>query len=145
LCCRAERLPFAAASFGRVVSSVAMPYMDIPQALAEIRRVLRPEGSLFIGVHDAQFTLRELRNALPRLTPTLYRLYVLANGLVFYLSGRVLPFPNGRIESFQTECGLKLALERAGFAHLVISRPDGRFLLETSLLSGEAAATPAAA
>jgi SAM-dependent methyltransferase len=119
-----------------------MPYLDIPPALAEIRRVLRPEGSLFISVPDAQFALGELRNALPRLIPTQYRLFVLANGLVFYLSGRVLPLPNGRIESFQTERGLKLALERAG---LVISRPDGRFLVEASLLSGEAAATPAAA
>ncbi|MGB0110770.1 MAG: class I SAM-dependent methyltransferase [Terriglobales bacterium] len=42
VCCPAESLPFADSSFDRVVSSVALPYMDIPAALAEIRRVLHP-------------------------------------------------------------------------------------------------------
>ncbi|MGA8762252.1 MAG: class I SAM-dependent methyltransferase [Candidatus Sulfotelmatobacter sp.] len=130
LCCRAERLPFAAATFDRVISSLAMPYTDIPRVLAEVRRVLPPGGLLFMSLHDVRFTLSELRTAMPRPIPTLYRLYVLANGLMFHVSGRVVPFPNGRIESFQTERGLRLALQRAGFGDVVIKRPDGRFLVE---------------
>src|SRR5437660_7233590 len=112
LCCRAERLPFAAGSFERVVSGVAMPYTDIPQVLAEIKRVLRPGGGLFMSLHSAKFTLSELRRAVPRPIPTMYRLYVLANGLIFHVSGRVAPFLNGRVESFHTRHGLRLGLRR---------------------------------
>jgi ubiquinone/menaquinone biosynthesis C-methylase UbiE len=141
LCCRAEQLPFAAASFERVISGVAMPYTDIPQVLAEIRRVLRPGGELFMSLHSARFTLSELRRAVPRPIPTLYRLYVLANGLIFHVSGRVAPFVNGRVESFQTERGLRLALRRAGFGDMVIQRPEGRFLVEARTLTSEAPRT----
>lgn len=130
LCCRAESLPFSDCSFERVVSAVAMPYTNIPVALAEIRRVLIPGGSLFMSVHNLRFTLQELRNALPRPKASLYRLYVLANGLIFHASGSVIGFPNGRVESFQTIRGLRLALERAGFVNLVVSRPEGRLLVE---------------
>jgi ubiquinone/menaquinone biosynthesis C-methylase UbiE len=130
LCCRAERLPFAAASFDRVISSLAMPYTNIPPALEEIRRVLKSGGRLFMSLHPVKFTLSEMRQALPRPTPTLFRLYVLANGLIFHATGRVVAFLNGRVESFQTERGVRLALRRAGFEEIVICRPDGRFLVE---------------
>lgn len=137
LCCRAECLPFADSSFERVVSAVAIPYTDIPRALAEISRVLVPGGSLFMSVHNLRFTLEELRDALPNPIASLYRLYVLANGALFHASGRTIAFPNGRVESFQTMRGLKLALGRAGFVDVVVSRPEGRLLVEaTTTLAG---------
>jgi ubiquinone/menaquinone biosynthesis C-methylase UbiE len=48
----AERLPFADASFDWVVSRMsAHHWRDVPQALAEVRRVLRPGGRvLFIDI-----------------------------------------------------------------------------------------------
>jgi len=126
VCCQAEALPFSDSSFGRVVSSVAMPYTDIPVALVEIRRVLVPGGSLFMSVHHLRFTLNELRAALPNPIAILYRLYVLANGLIFHASGRLIRFPNGKVESFQTTRGLKRALVGTGFVGVEVSRPDGK-------------------
>jgi ubiquinone/menaquinone biosynthesis C-methylase UbiE len=130
ICCRAESLPFSDSSFERVVSGVAIPYTNIPHALAEIRRVLIPGGSLLMGVHNLRFTLKELRQAVPHPIASLYRLYVLTNGLIFHASGRTVGFPNGRVESFQTIRGLNLALKRAGFVAIVVSQPEGRLLVE---------------
>jgi ubiquinone/menaquinone biosynthesis C-methylase UbiE len=132
VCCQAEAMPFADSSFGRVVSSVAMPYTDIPVALAEIGRVLVPGGSLFMSVHHLRFTLNELRAA-PNPVAILYRLYVLANGLIFHASGRLVRFPNGKVESFQTTRGLKRALGGAGFVSIEVSRPDGKVHVDAKI------------
>lgn len=49
---RAEALPFADASFDHVVSSLALcSVADLDAALAEVRRVLRPGGSLAFLEH----------------------------------------------------------------------------------------------
>jgi len=50
-CAHGESLPFPDASFDRVVSNVALPYMDIPRTLAEVRRVLKPGGSVMFSVN----------------------------------------------------------------------------------------------
>ncbi len=89
-----------------------------------------------MSVHNLRFTTKELRNAIPHPVASLYRLYVLANGVIFHLSGKTVGFPNGRVESFQTIRGLKLALERASFIDVVVSEPEGRLVVE-------AKATPA--
>jgi len=134
LCGRAESLPFPGSSFERVVSSVAIPYTNIPSALKEMKRVLTPGGSLFMSVHHFRFTLRELYAAIPSPKAVLFRLYVMANGLIFHLSGKTVSFGNGKVESFQTVRGLKLALRRAGFGDISISRPDGRLIVEARSL-----------
>ena len=130
LCGRAEQLPFVDGSFDRVVSSVSLPYTDIPSALAETRRVLAQAGSVFMALHTWRFTLQELRTALPRPTASIFRIYVLLNGLLFHLTGRTLKFANGRTESFQTKRGIRLALNRAGFTNVVFRSPDGRLIVE---------------
>ncbi len=121
-----ERLPFEDGSFDRVISAVALPYMDIPTTLAEIRRILIAGGKLSVSLHLPSFTLAELRNnAFPRPIPTLFRLYVIANGLLFHFTGRTVAFINGRMESFQTEQGMRLALDRGGFVNPSFSRAPG--------------------
>lgn len=111
-----ESLPFKNASFDRVICSLALPYMDIPKALAEIHRILVPGGHLFLSLHLPSLTIRELRqNAFPKPIPTLFRLYVIANGLFFHATGRTVQFLRGRTESFQTERGMRIALARAAF------------------------------
>ena len=121
-----ECLPFAEESFDRVISTVALPYMNIQKTLAEIHRVLVPGGGLSLSLHLPSFTLGELlHHALPKPVPTLFRLYVMANGLLFHCSGRTVRFLNGRTESFQTERGMRIALKRAGFINLSFRRATG--------------------
>jgi ubiquinone/menaquinone biosynthesis C-methylase UbiE len=128
---RGESLPFPEGSFEQVVSGVALPYMDIPETLAEIRRVLVPGGGVFFSLHPPGFTLRELWKCAPRPVATLYRLFVLLNGICFHFTGRILRMA-GRTESFQTERGFRIALARAGFADVAFTRRQGRLLVEAS-------------
>ena len=122
-----ECLPFEDESFDRVVSSVAIPYMNIQKALAEIQRVLVPGGGLSLSLHLPSFTISELlHDAIPQPVPTLFRIYVMANGLAFHCTGRTVRFLTGRrTESFQTERGMRIALNRAGFVNASFSRADG--------------------
>ena len=45
---RAERLPFAAGSFDLVTAAGSLNYADFPSALAEIARVLTPDGTFLL-------------------------------------------------------------------------------------------------
>jgi SAM-dependent methyltransferase len=59
-----EKLPFEGQSFDLVVSALSLHWVnDLPGALVQIRRVLKPDG-LFIGVALGGRTLNELRQAL---------------------------------------------------------------------------------
>jgi ubiquinone/menaquinone biosynthesis C-methylase UbiE len=134
ICAAGESLPFRDQYFDRVISSVAMPYMNIPHALKEIRRVLRVNGRLSCSLHSPSFTRSELySHALPHLKATLFRLYVMANGAVFHLTGRTMSIA-GKSESCQTERGMSLALRRAGFLGFSFDRIQSttgeRFLVE---------------
>ena len=128
---KGEDLSFLEAdSVERVIAEVSVPYMDIPRVLEELYRVLKPGGSLFLSLHSYEFTLRELRRtAFPKPIPTAYRLYVLANGMWFHWTGRTLRFSEKRVESFQTERGMRKALARAGYNQLEFTRSDPRFIV----------------
>ena len=121
-----ECLPFEDESFDRAISAVALPYMNIQKTLAEIHRILVPGGGLSLSLHLPSFTIAELlHQALPKPVPTFFRLYVLANGSLFHCTGRTVGFFNGRTESFQTERGMRIALNRAGFVNPFFSRAIG--------------------
>jgi ubiquinone/menaquinone biosynthesis C-methylase UbiE len=123
---RGECLPFEDESFDRVISAVALPYMNIQKALAEIHRILVPGGQVSLSLHLPSFTMAELlHNAFPKPVPTLFRLYVMANGLLFHCTGKNVGFFRGRTESFQTERGMKIALRSAGFVNVCFRRVPG--------------------
>ena len=119
--CRAtaEALPFKDGSFDAVLSRVALPLMNIPPVLAEIARVVRRGGEVWLAFHRFSYVRSELRKSLQarNLARTVFLAYVTVNGLVFHLLGRTFPFPLNRRyrESFQTERGVRRALARAGF------------------------------
>lgn len=121
-----ECLPFQDESFDYAISAVALPYMNIQKTLAEIHRVLVPGGRVSLSLHPPSFSVAEfLYRSLPKPVPTVFRLYVMANGSLFHCAGRTVGFLNGLTESFQTERGMRIALSRAQFEGLSFSRAAG--------------------
>jgi ubiquinone/menaquinone biosynthesis C-methylase UbiE len=118
----AEAIPLRSASFDLVISRVALPYTDIPRAVGEMARVLRPDGRCWIALHPVAFGVRDLWEELRRVRVkgTLYRLYVLANGVLLHLAGRVVRYPlkRSRIESVQTARGITRVFRAAGFTDI---------------------------
>jgi NADH dehydrogenase [ubiquinone] 1 alpha subcomplex assembly factor 5 len=121
-----EFLPFAPASFDLVVASLSLHWInDLPGALIQLRRVLRPDGLLLASM-PALGSLGELRSALTEAELSL------CGGA----SPRVSPFPDLR------DCaGL---LQRAGFAapvvdleEIVVRYADGLHLLRDLRAAGE--------
>jgi SAM-dependent methyltransferase len=93
-----ELLPFAPASFDLIVASLSLHWVnDLPGALIQLRRALRPDGLLLASL-PALGTLAELRQALTEAEAAL------TGGA----SPRVSPFPDLR------DCAA--LLQRAGFA-----------------------------
>lgn len=126
-----EALPFAAASFDVVISRVAMPYMHLPTAIAEMARVLTPGGTLWVTLHPATLVLAQLRRAVRErhVKSVLYFGYAMLNGALFHVTGAMWRFPlnRARCESFQTEAGMRRALQRAGFARVRVTRTVRHF------------------
>ena len=142
-----ECLPFDNQSFDRIISGVALPYMNIQKTLAEIHRTLVPGGGLSLTLHAPAFTLAELvHRAIPKPVPTIFRLYVMANGVYFHCTGKTVGFLRGRTESFQTERGMRSALGRLGFENLSFSRkmgPAGEMFFVSATKSKTASSSPA--
>jgi SAM-dependent methyltransferase len=130
VCSAAEKLPFLASSFDRVIANVSLPYMDIAKTLAETYRVLAPGGTLLASLHSLSFTLAELREALLKPKTALGRIWVLANGTVFHVTGRSFG------EAFQTERGIRIALQRANFANVSFRHDSKRWFAEATKPTG---------
>lgn len=121
-----EAIPCEDESFERVISSLALYYMNVPKALSEISRVLVPGGRVSMGLMFADFTLTELRQfAFPHFVPTVFKTWVLANGCWFHMTGKNMRFISGRTEAFHTERGIRIALARAGFTSPTFSCHQG--------------------
>jgi SAM-dependent methyltransferase len=97
-----ERLPLAAESADLVVSLLALHHVnDLPGAMIQIRRVLRPDG-LFVAALAGGDTLTELRQSLT----------IAESEISGGVSPRVAPFADAR--------ALGALLQRAGFALPVV-------------------------
>jgi SAM-dependent methyltransferase len=117
---KGEYLPFATGAFDYVYSRVALPYMNIPVALAEMARVLQPRGHLWLALHPIAIPAEQFRRG--NLKGKVYALYTMLNGLWFHFTGRTLQLPGGVCESIQTERGMRVALQRAGFRNVAFHR-----------------------
>lgn len=130
---RGEQLPFQDGAFDYVMSAVALPYMDLPPTLREIRRVLRPGGELWASLHRQFLVSNHLLKSLLTFNwkDIVYRTYVLVNGFGLHFTGKLFRFPlkRSRIESGQTRRGIRLALQSAGFSDVVMRQGGTRFIV----------------
>ncbi len=110
-----EYLPFAPRSFDLIVAPLCLHWVnDLPGALVQLRRALRPDG-LFLASLPVLGTLAELRDAL--VTAELA------------LTGRVTP----RVSPFPTLRDCAALLQRAGFASPVADVQDMTVLYKNPL------------
>ena len=133
LCARAECLPLPDDVFDLVISRVALPYTDIPRALAEITRVLRPGGRCWLTLHPMSIAARTSLRHLSRgeLKGVVFQSYSIVNGLALHFLGRQFAFPIGDrrpYESCQTRRGIERALRAAGLTDVVVRR-DRHFVI----------------
>ena len=129
---KGEALPFANSSFDLVICRVALPYMHIDRALGEMFRVLDEQGELWLVLHSLSMTARELLDSLRQLKAktTIYRLWVLGNGLSLHLLGKQWQWPlrPKRYESWQTTARTKRIMLSVGFENVSVNR-RGHFVV----------------
>ncbi|MBC7900705.1 MAG: class I SAM-dependent methyltransferase [Saprospiraceae bacterium] len=107
---RGEQLPFADESFEIVLCRVALPYMDNRAVIAEVARVLCPDGIFLLKTHAPAFYFGMIPQRLKKLSlkQIAYPLICLAGGTWHWLIGKQLQngFWKGK-EVFQTKGFLK--------------------------------------
>jgi len=135
VCSAGEQLPLADGYFDLVISRVAVPYMHIPTALAEMARVMKPGGNLWIALHPFSMAWQGLLRSFCKLDLTgfLGGLFVITNGLAFHIAGKLfrLPFSRSRsYESFQTSKSIRRTLDSVGLGDIEISK--GRHFVVTA-------------
>lgn len=112
----AESLPFLHNSFDAVIWRLALPYTDNARALAEMARVMSPEGVLLLKIHHARFYLQKFWSGF--LARDIYSMVhsgrVLAAGVLYHLTGRQIRNRLLSAETFQTEWLLRRELARCG-------------------------------
>lgn len=113
-----EQLPFRDEIFDFAYSRVALPYMDIGRAVREIARVLRPGGGVWLSLHP--LSMLSWKSAFRSPKTLAFEVYRLVNTAAFTLSGRLFRYPlkRSRLESYQTERGMRLVLAAAGFGEI---------------------------
>jgi ubiquinone/menaquinone biosynthesis C-methylase UbiE len=129
----AEAIPYERASFDCVVSRVSLPYTNIPDALREIHRVLKPGGRVFFTVHDFQhhfeFAWIGVKEFAGRRLIDLT--FVTFASVVFSLFGKCIKKPwNGKIETVQTEGRMRKEMEAAGFRGFTFKRQGRHRVVE---------------
>ena len=127
-----ERIPFPEGWFDAIHAHVSLPYMDIPAAIGEFRRVLRPGGELFLTLHSFWLVLGFWWNNFRHGNwkgALLYHPYIFMNGVLLHFGGNPIHFPlnRERMESFQTRRGMRRLLSRDQFGDICFES-EGRAL-----------------
>jgi len=137
---KAEELPYENSYFDFVFARSTAYLLDIPKALGELNRVLRPGGRLWISLHrwgDIRVLLREPFYDHPIKT-TAFGTYVAVNSALFHFTGCLVRYPlnRSRIMTFQTEDRMRKELQKAGFGRIRVSG-NRFFVIEAEKLDPE--------
>ena len=121
VCSRGEVLPFRPSCFDLIISRVSLPYMNIPVALEDFARVLKPSGRVWLVLHP--LAMVNWRNALKSPRSAAYEVYRLLNTATLHFGGFEFGYPlrRSRMESYQTVSGMCRALKRSGFENIEIT------------------------
>jgi ubiquinone/menaquinone biosynthesis C-methylase UbiE len=122
----AEKIPYGNAEFDLVISRVALVFTDLRTSTEEIRRVLRPNGRLWITMHPFYMVTRQAKGK--NWKGLLFLGYVALNGLLFHLTLKTFPLLGCR-ESWQSESAMRRVLKKAGFRNIQTTCTDDCFLV----------------
>jgi ubiquinone/menaquinone biosynthesis C-methylase UbiE len=121
----AEQLPMRSESFDVLVCRLALPYTNNAQTLAEMSRVLRPNGVLLLKIHHARYYLDELWRGLlnGKFRHMAHAARVIVVGVIYHVTGKQVRNCLIRTETFQTRWLLKRELARNSL-FIVKAMPD---------------------
>jgi ubiquinone/menaquinone biosynthesis C-methylase UbiE len=122
----AEALPYRSESFDMVVARVSLPYTRLIESLAEVHRVLRRDGRLWVVLHPFRMVWNQAQRGSYK-SKILFA-YILANSLLFHCFQKQFSI-GARCESFQTQRGIQRALRRAGFGDIEVQLSSRQFLV----------------
>jgi len=105
----AHKLPFKDDIFNYILCRLLLPYVRNRETIAEISRVTKEQGRIYLRLHGIGFYIGRLRDYIyeRNMLRFLYTLFVLLNGITFHFTGRQvaikLPFYNRSVCTlFQT-------------------------------------------
>ena len=122
---RGESIPFPDGYFDAVLSRITLPYMDIPAALSDFNRVMRPGGCLFASWHDWKANQKWFLDAIRAVAwkRAVDFVYIAAASVTYRLIGRIPPRPwKGTRETFQFMTHIPAILAEAGFVNVTCER-----------------------
>jgi ubiquinone/menaquinone biosynthesis C-methylase UbiE len=121
---RAEAIPYPDGFFDLAYSRVALPYSNVPQALAELFRVTKGGGVVWLALHPWKMERRHWVDALRRrdVRRIVDRAYVLIHSAALFFLQYSFGRPwSGSYESFQLPSGIRRLLAKTGFVDIEIS------------------------
>lgn len=111
-----RRLPFKTEVISHICCRLAIPYVSQQDAIAELGRVLKADGVLFLQLHPWTFYVKLLWQELSTLKRFVLNSFCLINGFVFSLVGYQMAVPlrsGSYCELYQTESRMRCLLRNA--------------------------------
>jgi len=120
--CTLEALPYKDRSFDMVIARGSLVYTHIPRSLAEIRRILKPGGKVWMTLHTPKkiFVLMKQEDIRTKLLMS----FNLVNGVLFHMAQKQVRFPKKGYASFQTNSSISKALQNAKFKDIQIEKRE---------------------
>ncbi len=128
ICASAEAIPLPDSSVDHVVCRGVVPLASVSQVLAEIGRILRPQGTAAVLLHSWTFYLRWLSLRPGNWKKSLAGLVIFLLGLWFNVTGQQIQIRLGRhrvTQTFQTEFRIRRLLRQHGMSvYRVVRKPE---------------------